>query len=79
MEPRMNNVLIDNWSLENIIHDLDNIDLLLRNPTFHNILEALFLWDNIYFPKNEFSLYWNLLLEDSVLKGISPNKRIRSK
>ena len=43
MEPRMNNVLIDNWSLENIIHDLDNIDLLLRNPTFHNILEALFL------------------------------------
>ena len=70
MEPRMNNVLIDNWSLENIIHDLDNIDLLLRNPTFHNILEALFLWDNIYFPKNEFSLYWNLLLEDSVLKNI---------
>lgn len=69
MEPRMNNVLIDNWSLENIIHDLDNIDLLLRNPTFHNILEALFLWDNIYFPKNEFSLYWNLLLEDSVLKN----------
>lgn len=66
----MNNVLIDNWSLENIIHDLDNIDLLLRNPTFHNILEALFLWDNIYFPKNEFSLYWNLLLEDSVLKNI---------
>lgn len=65
----MNNVLIDNWSLENIIHDLDNIDLLLRNPTFHNILEALFLWDNIYFPKNEFSLYWNLLLEDSVLKN----------
>ena len=69
MEPRMINVLIDNWSLENIIHDLDNIDLLLRNPTFHNILETLFLWDNIYFPKNEFSLYWNLLLEDSVLKN----------
>jgi len=65
----MINVLIDNWSLENIIHDLDNIDLLLRNPTFHNILETLFLWDNIYFPKNEFSLYWNLLLEDSVLKN----------
>ena len=53
----MREVLIDNWTLEDMVFDLYDTDRLLSNPSFHNILEAIVLWDNIYFPNNEYFFF----------------------
>lgn len=65
----MRNVLIDNWSLEELTIDLNNSVKLLRNTAFHNILEAIVLWDNIYFPNNEHSGFWNYMSYEMDFKG----------
>lgn len=65
----MRNVLIDNWSLEELIIDLNNPINLLRNKAFHNILEAIVLWDNIYFPNNEHSGFWNYMSYEKDFNG----------
>ncbi len=64
----MKNVLIDNWSLEELTIDLNNPINLLRNKAFHNILEAIVLWDNIYFPRNEHSGFWNYMSHEMNFK-----------
>lgn len=61
----MKDVLIDNWSLEEIAFNLNNQQQLLSSTTFSNILEAIVLWDNIYFPNNEHSQFWKYLLYES--------------
>lgn len=61
----MREVLIDNWSLEDMVFDLYDTDRLLSNPSFHNILEAIVLWDNIYFPNNEYSSFWKMTSKES--------------
>lgn len=57
----MNNVLIDNWSIENIIPDLNDTNKLLNNKAFQDLLETIVLWDNVYFPDNEYSGYWRYM------------------
>jgi hypothetical protein len=73
----MRDVLIDNWSLENIAFDLNDRTKLLNNPAFHNILEAMVLWDNVYYPKNDYSFFWKYLSYESgldrYLKGCEEN------
>lgn len=64
----MKNVLIDNWSLEEIVIDLKNEKNLLKNKAFHNILEAMVLWDNVYFPNNEYAGFWNYISYEIDLK-----------
>lgn len=65
----MKNVLIDNWSMEEIVFDLNNEKKLLRNKAFHNILEALVLWDNVYFPNNERTKFWNYMSGETDFKN----------
>lgn len=60
----MKNVLIDNWSLEELVIDLNNPQRLLKNAAFHNILEAIVLWDNIYFHNNEHAEFWNYMSDE---------------
>ena len=66
----MKNVLIDNWSLEEIVIDLNNPIKLLSNKAFHNILEAMVLWDNIFFPDNEHAGFWSYMSYETDFKDI---------
>lgn len=62
----MNGILLDNWSLEEIISDT----LLEKNITYTNLLEVLVLWDDIYFPDNEHSFWWKHGIDDYSIKDI---------
>ena len=73
----MKDVLIDNWGLEELAFNLKNPKQLLRSTIFSNILEAIVLWDNIYFPNNKYSQFWrNLIFEskfNNCLKELADN------
>lgn len=67
-EINMKNVLIDNWSLEEIVFNLNNPQQLLKCKAFCDVLEAIVLWDNIYFPNNEHAGFWQYLSCESDMK-----------
>ena len=58
----MKNVLIDNWFLENIAFKYNDQLQLFSSQEFLNILEAILLWDNVYYPENEYSHFWQYLI-----------------
>ena len=59
----MNNVMVDNWLLEDAVINLQ------RNPTepsksLSDLLMAIVLWDNIYYPRKGHSAWWTEVLPD---------------
>ena len=66
----MKSVMIDNWTIEDIAFSGKN---MINSPGFHNIIEAIILWDQVYYPNNEKSIFWKYLTqEQKVEKYISP-------
>lgn len=65
----MKNVLIDNWFLENIAFKYNDQLQLFSSQEFLNILEAILLWDNVYYPENEYSHFWQYLIGDTDLRN----------
>jgi len=54
----MKKVLIDNWSIEEFVSQV-----IFKSPDdydsrFFGILEAILLWDEIYYPQNNKSIVW---------------------
>lgn len=69
-EIHMKSVMIDNWTIEDIAFSGKN---MINSPGFHNIIEAIILWDQVYYPNNEKSIFWKYLTqEQKVEKYISP-------
>lgn len=88
----MNNVMVDNWLLEDAVINLQ------RNPTvpsksLSDLLMAIVLWDNVYYPRKGHSSWWTevqpdlqdylLPIEDDGLDGLQDAlgevSRVRSK
>lgn len=69
-EIHMKSVMIDNWTIEDIAFSGKN---MINSPGFHNIIEAIILWYQVYYPNNEKSIFWKYLTqEQKVEKYISP-------
>ena len=62
----MNGILLDNWSLEELTVEKD----YKKSAAYYDFLEALVLWDDIYYPDNSYSYWWKKLLTDNSLKGL---------
>lgn len=75
----MNNVMVDNWLLEDAVINLQ------RNPmepskSLSDLLMAIVLWDNVYYPRKGHSTWWTevqpdlqdylLPIEDNGLDGL---------
>lgn len=60
----MSDILIDNWTLQraavSICDAYDGMDK--PNSEYVKLIEAIILWDNLYFIDNEYSEYWKIVL-----------------
>ena len=54
----MNNVLIDNWSLQNSCYEKYDLKKQTVSVSYGNLLNAIVLWDTLFFPQNEYSYAW---------------------
>ena len=49
--------MVDNWFMEDVVKDL-NEQKMLYSRSYAELLMAIVLWDNIYYPKNDYN-WWN--------------------
>lgn len=54
----MNSVMVDNWVMQEIIYELYDLEEEISD-TFSQFLSSIILWDDIYYPDNEMSKFWN--------------------
>ena len=57
----MKSVMIDNWVIEDIATLGKN---MIYSSGFHKIIEAIILWDKVYYPNNEKSTFWKILTQE---------------
>ena len=53
--------MIDNWVIEDIATLGKN---MIYSSGFHKIIEAIILWDKVYYPNNEKSTFWKILTQE---------------
>lgn len=69
----MQGILLDNWSIENIITCSTESDKINYSKEYMDLLEAIVLWDDLYYPENSYSSWWKYIAEDhSINKIIQP-------
>lgn len=69
----MERLLIDNWTMQEIASDLTDLPDEKISAAYAELLTALVLWDEIYYPNNELSQYWrNTGLEEELSNFIKP-------
>ena len=69
----MNKLLIDNWTMQEIASDLRNLPDTKISTSYAELLTALVLWDEIYYPNSELSQYWeNTGLGEELSNFIKP-------
>lgn len=61
---------MDNWSIENIITCIYEEDGKSYNKEYIDLLEAIVLWDDLYYPENTYSLWWKYIGQDHCIKKI---------
>lgn len=54
----MNNVLVDNWYMEQVVADI-RAGNRYHSVQYAELLSAIVLWDNIYYPDNEHNWWHN--------------------
>lgn len=54
----MNSVLLDNWFLESTYYDKNDYRNKTVSTSYGNLLNAIVLWDTLFFPDNEYSFAW---------------------
>ena len=47
----MNSIMVDNWMIEDIIAIKDDESFQI-SPQYADLLSAILLWDNVYYPAN---------------------------
>ena len=62
----MDGILLDNWSLEDLIEGYS----YESNKAYYNLLETIVLWDKLYYPENEYSLWWKHISQDNSIKKV---------
>lgn len=69
----MNSLLIDNWTMQEIASNLTDLPDTKISEAYADLLTALVLWDEIYYPNNELSQYWkNTGLGEQLSNFIKP-------
>ncbi len=53
----MNNIMVDNWFMEEVIADIQNQKVHFSNY-YAELLMAIVLWDEVYYPLNKYS-WWD--------------------
>lgn len=53
----MNNIMVDNWFMEDVIADLRDNSAGCSN-SYADLLMAIVLWDHVYYPQNNYN-WWN--------------------
>lgn len=53
----MNGILLDNWTLQDLYTEKIKTDL----EEYNKLLEAIVLWDDIYYPNNTYSTWWKYI------------------
>lgn len=66
----MQGILMDNWSIQNIITRVSEDDRESYNKEYIDLLEAIVLWDNLYYPENANSSWWKYVGQDHSIKKI---------
>lgn len=66
----MQGILMDNWSIENIIACVYENDSKSYNKEYIDLLEAIILWDDLYYPDNTYSSWWKYIGQDHSIKKI---------
>ena len=60
----MADILIDNWTLQRAAVSINDVyeNIAAPNDDYIRLVEAIILWDNVYFLDNEYSQYWKNIL-----------------
>lgn len=60
----MSDIIIDNWTLQRAAVSINDTyeHLSTPNEEYVRLIEAVILWDNVYFLNNEFSGVWKDIL-----------------
>lgn len=60
----MAKILIDNWSIQKAAISINNTYEMREDPdeAYIDLIEAIILWDDIYYIENEFSVFWKNIL-----------------
>lgn len=60
----MSDIIIDNWTLQRAAVSINNTYECLNTPNeeYIKLVEAIILWDNVFFLNNEFSDVWKTIL-----------------
>ena len=60
----MSDILVDNWTMQTAA--TNSVDVFAfraePDPDYIRLIEAIVLWDNLYYVENEFTAYWKELL-----------------
>lgn len=71
----MNGILLDNWALQ----DLYSGELKTDTERFNELLEAIVLWDNLFYPNNTYSMWWKYISRNhdfiNVLKPLPDDEK----
>lgn len=71
----MVDILIDNWTLQRAAISINDTyeNIAVPNEEYIRLIEALILWDNIYYLDNDYSQYWkNILWRFGYQKYLTP-------
>lgn len=55
----MSKILIDNWNLGDIVSEMIDITDSRISENYMELLTSIILWDNVYYPENDMSKWWN--------------------
>lgn len=60
----MSDILIDNWTLQRAAVSICDVYYGMDKPNseYVKLVEAIILWDNLYFIDNEYSEFWKIVL-----------------
>lgn len=61
---------MDNWSIENVIACIYEDDIKSYNKEYIDLLEAIILWDDLYYPENTYSSWWKYIDQEHSIKRI---------
>lgn len=77
----MQGLLLDNWGICKIITRTSGFDNeKYWNKEYIDLLEAIVLWDDLYYPENEYSYWWKRLgVTHSINNIVKPIKNERNK
>lgn len=61
--------MVDNWFMENVIADI-NDNLIPKSRPYADLLSAIMLWDNVYYPANHHN--WWLTYPSQIKDALQP-------